>query len=175
MKTTVKALLELYEKLGGSLDDTYEGIADGAAVGNYTNIPDCISACAQKAGSGGGGDPIDYNELANRPVINNEYLIGGYNTSESLNICSNVELYLDADTGVISSNKRFVEVANALSRMPQNFDLFERLEYEYRGKVIITSIINNNGTYTVTALHGTTFYTGNGDEMEQVTLTPVTQ
>ena len=55
MNTTVKALLGLYVKLGGSLTDTYEGIADGATVGNYTLIPDCIEACTQKANSGGGG------------------------------------------------------------------------------------------------------------------------
>lgn len=55
MNTTVQALQALYVKLGGSLTDTYDAIADGAAVGNYTNIPDCIEACTQKAGSGGGG------------------------------------------------------------------------------------------------------------------------
>ena len=55
MNTTVKALLDLYVKLGGALTDTYADIADGAEVGNYTTIPDCIEACTQKAGSGGGG------------------------------------------------------------------------------------------------------------------------
>lgn len=54
MNTTVQALLDLYVKLGGSLTDTYEAIADGEQVGNYTTIPDCIEAITNKAGSGGG-------------------------------------------------------------------------------------------------------------------------
>lgn len=55
MNTTIKALQELYVKLGGSLTDTYETIADGAPVSDYVTIPDMIQACTQKAGSGGGG------------------------------------------------------------------------------------------------------------------------
>lgn len=48
---TVSELKELYKELGGSLTDTYEDIADGAAVGNYNVIPDCIAALAKIAGS----------------------------------------------------------------------------------------------------------------------------
>ena len=55
MNTTVQALQDLYVKLGGSLTDTYAGIANGAAVGDYVTIPDMIEAVTQKAGSGGGG------------------------------------------------------------------------------------------------------------------------
>lgn len=62
MNTTVKSLQDLYVKMGGSLTDTYEGISDGAAVGNYTTIPDMIEAVTQKAGQGGGeggdGNPV---------------------------------------------------------------------------------------------------------------------
>ena len=54
MNTTVQALQDLYVKLGGNLTDTYDTIADGAAVGNYVTIPDMIEACTQIAGSGGG-------------------------------------------------------------------------------------------------------------------------
>lgn len=59
MKITVQALQELYVKLGGELTDTYEGIADGAAVGDYVTIPDMIEACAQIAENGGGGGGSD--------------------------------------------------------------------------------------------------------------------
>ena len=54
MNTTVEALRELYIGLGGSLTDTYEGIANGAPVSDYTVIPDIIAACAQIAEPGGG-------------------------------------------------------------------------------------------------------------------------
>lgn len=54
MNTTIEALQALYIKLGGALTDTYENIADGAQVGNYTTIPDMIQACTKKAGAGGG-------------------------------------------------------------------------------------------------------------------------
>lgn len=52
MNTTVEALKELYVKLGGSLTDTYSGIANGVQVGNYATIPDLIQACTQKVTSG---------------------------------------------------------------------------------------------------------------------------
>lgn len=58
MNTTIVALQALYLKLGGSLTDTYDSIANGEEVGNYTTIPDMIEACAQKAGSGGGGSSL---------------------------------------------------------------------------------------------------------------------
>lgn len=44
MNTTVESLKNLYVELGGELTDTYPGIADGEAVQNYTNIPDCLDA-----------------------------------------------------------------------------------------------------------------------------------
>ena len=49
MKNTVDALKNLYVKMGGSLNDTYEDIADGSTVSNYVNIPDCIDAVTEKA------------------------------------------------------------------------------------------------------------------------------
>lgn len=56
MNTTVKSLQALYVKNGGLLTDTYSDIAGGAAVGNYTTIPDMIAACAKlNIGGGGGG------------------------------------------------------------------------------------------------------------------------
>ena len=45
----VYALKELYKALGGELTDTYQDIADGAAVGDYSLISDCILAIAQIA------------------------------------------------------------------------------------------------------------------------------
>lgn len=49
----VYALKELYKALGGELTDTYQDIADGAAVGEYSLIADCILAIAQLASSAG--------------------------------------------------------------------------------------------------------------------------
>lgn len=47
MKTTLEALQALYVKNGGKLTDTYDDIADGAAVSEYTAIPDMIEALAK--------------------------------------------------------------------------------------------------------------------------------
>lgn len=49
----VNALKELYKAFGGKLTDTYQDIADGAAVGDYSLIADCILAIAQLASSAG--------------------------------------------------------------------------------------------------------------------------
>lgn len=49
MDSTIKALQALYVAMGGNLTDTYAGIADGAAVSNYTLIPDMINAIAEIA------------------------------------------------------------------------------------------------------------------------------
>lgn len=53
MNNTIQALQGLYIKMGGSLTDTYDAIANGVQVGNYTTIPNMIEACTQLAGSGG--------------------------------------------------------------------------------------------------------------------------
>lgn len=47
MNTTVQALQALYVKLGGSLTDTYDNIADGATVADYATLPDMVDAIAQ--------------------------------------------------------------------------------------------------------------------------------
>lgn len=47
MNTTVQALQALYVKLGGSLTDTYDSIADGATVADYATVPDMVDAIAQ--------------------------------------------------------------------------------------------------------------------------------
>ena len=43
----VYALKELYKALGGELTDTYQDIADGAAVGDYSLISDCLKTNKQ--------------------------------------------------------------------------------------------------------------------------------
>lgn len=53
MNTTVQALQALYVKLGGSLTDTYDDIADGATVADYATIPDMVDAIAEVAESAG--------------------------------------------------------------------------------------------------------------------------
>lgn len=51
MNLTVTALQNIYTELGGDLTDTYENIAGGIEVGNYTIIPDMLNAIAQIGGS----------------------------------------------------------------------------------------------------------------------------
>ena len=51
MQSTVNSLKDLYESLGGQLTDTFEDIAGGVPVADYTTIPDVIEACSQIAGS----------------------------------------------------------------------------------------------------------------------------
>lgn len=46
--TTVDALKALYVKKGGALTDTYDSIAGGAKVRDYSTIPDMIQAITQK-------------------------------------------------------------------------------------------------------------------------------
>lgn len=58
---TVESLKALYVKNGGNLTDTYADIADGAAVGDYTTIPDMVSACA-KLNIGGASLPEGTND-----------------------------------------------------------------------------------------------------------------
>lgn len=55
MNTTVQALQALYVKLGGSLTDTYDDIADGATVADYATIPDMVDAVAKVAESATSG------------------------------------------------------------------------------------------------------------------------
>jgi hypothetical protein len=55
--TNISALKSLYTSLGGSLTDSYDDIADGAKVGDYSQIADGISAVAKKA-TGGGNEPF---------------------------------------------------------------------------------------------------------------------
>lgn len=54
MNTTLQSLKNLYVKLGGTLADTYEDIASGIPVSDYTAIPDATDALG-KLEIGGGG------------------------------------------------------------------------------------------------------------------------
>lgn len=49
MTTTVDALKAVYMALGGDMADTYDDIASGATVGNYSVIPDVVNAIAKIA------------------------------------------------------------------------------------------------------------------------------
>lgn len=59
--TNISALKNLYTSLGGSLTDSYDDIADGAKVGDYSQIADGISAVAKKAT--GGENVVVFNGL----------------------------------------------------------------------------------------------------------------
>lgn len=48
MDNNITALQNLYVALGGSLTDTYEDIANGVPVSDYTIKPDIINAIAQQ-------------------------------------------------------------------------------------------------------------------------------
>lgn len=47
----ISALKNLYTSLGGSLTDSYDDIADGAKVSEYSQIADGICACSKKTGA----------------------------------------------------------------------------------------------------------------------------
>lgn len=49
MTTTVDALKAVYTALGGDMADTYDDIASGTTVGNYSVIPDIVNAIAKIA------------------------------------------------------------------------------------------------------------------------------
>lgn len=51
--SNISALKDLYTSLGGSLTDSYDDIADGLAVGDYSQIADGICACAKVSGANG--------------------------------------------------------------------------------------------------------------------------
>lgn len=69
MNTTVQALQALYVKLGGSLTDTYDNIADGATVADYATIPDMVDAIAEVAESGGGSSLPSVSATDNGDVL----------------------------------------------------------------------------------------------------------
>lgn len=48
----VEALINLYKAFGGNTTDTYDDIAGGIPVGQYSLSADVINACAKKAPSG---------------------------------------------------------------------------------------------------------------------------
>lgn len=52
MNTTVEALQNLYVESGGSLTDTYDNIAGGVSVSDYSVIPDVIDAISALKESG---------------------------------------------------------------------------------------------------------------------------
>lgn len=55
---TIESLQALYVKLGGSLTDTYEDIAGGVPVSDYSIIPDMIAAVSRKATGSGTDDTV---------------------------------------------------------------------------------------------------------------------
>lgn len=65
MTTTLKAIQALYVKIGGNLTDTYDAIANGAAVSNYTLLTDALKAVFVKCG---GNLSTVYSDINSAPV-----------------------------------------------------------------------------------------------------------
>lgn len=95
--TNIQALQELYVALGGELTDTYDDIANGIAVGNYTVKPDIIKAIAQLAGSAG----IELPVIAKDGSDNSDVLmVVGNKWAKAQNPVQNIDL-----TGVTNASK----------------------------------------------------------------------
>lgn len=52
MNTTVEALKEYYEAIGGDLADIYDNICEDIPVSDYSTIPDMVQAITAVAGGG---------------------------------------------------------------------------------------------------------------------------
>lgn len=158
MNTTITALQALYLKLGGSLTDTYDSIANGEEVGNYTTIPDMIEACAQKAGSGGGGSSLpavtadDNSKLLT--VVN-----GAWDKADPVDSDFVVEFTIDMSQGepAVTADHTAAEIYTAFQQ-GKNIKGVAEMDAELGGKTTIVFYI----TYVMLEsgeLAGVVFYT----------------
>lgn len=69
MNNTIQSLQALYVVLGGELTDTYEDIANGIPVSDYTVIPDVIMAITKKATGGSGASLPDVTVADNGKLL----------------------------------------------------------------------------------------------------------
>lgn len=132
MISTVNSLKDLYVKLGGSLTDTYEGIANGVPVADYNVIPDMIEAVTQKAGSGGGGGSflvtIAWDETASKYVSDKTYaeIKAAFESGQSVVAFSDPNVYelAQVDSGFIrfaSNTFDFASGTNTLILLSDTF------------------------------------------------------
>ena len=165
MNTTVQALQDLYVKLGGNLTDTYDTIADGAAVGNYVTIPDMIEACAQKAGSGGGSALPAVTADDNGSVLT--VVEGEWDKAGAASAVAVIEFTLSGST--ISTDKTAAEIKSLIDSGKIVMGVMEVSED-------IKQQININLTnYDLSSpIMIATVYNGTSEELSTVTLTAVT-
>jgi hypothetical protein len=135
MISTVNSLKDLYVKLGGSLTDTYEGIANGVPVADYNVIPDMIEAVTQKAGSGGGGGgsflvTIAWDETASKYVSDKTYaeIKAAFESGQSVVAFSDPTIYelAQVDSGFIrfaSNDFDFASSTNTLGLTSKSFKI----------------------------------------------------
>lgn len=114
MKRTVKALQDLYVKLGGQLTDTYANIADGIKVGLYKRIPDIIEAVKEKASGGGGAGLPEVTAADNGDVLT--VVEGAWAKADAPSGGALViGINYDEQAEIQSLNKTWQEIYNAMS------------------------------------------------------------
>lgn len=133
MISTVNSLKDLYVKMGGSLTDTYEGIANGVPVADYNVIPDMIEAITQKAGSGGGGGgsflvTITWDDTTSKYVCDKTYaeIKAAFESGQAVVAFSDPNVYelVQVDSGFImfvSNDFDFASSTNTLILLSDTF------------------------------------------------------
>ena len=136
MISTVNSLKDLYVKMGGSLTDTYEGIANGVPVADYNVIPDMIEAVTQKAGSGGGGGgsflvTITWDDATSKYVSDKTYaeIKAAFESGQSVVAFSDPNVYelIQVDSGFIRFALNDFDFASGTNTLGLTSDAFKIL------------------------------------------------
>lgn len=136
MISTVNSLKDLYVKMGGSLTDTYDDIANGVPVADYTVIPDVIEAITQKADSGGGGGggtflvTITWDDTTSKYVCDKTYaeIKAAFESGQAVVAFSDPNIYelAQVDSGFIrfaSNSFNFTSGTNTLGLTSESFKI----------------------------------------------------
>lgn len=114
MNNTITALQALYVKMGGSLTDTYDAIADGVAVADYSTIPDMIEACAQKVTSGGSSASLPAVTAADNDKVLT-VVEGAWDKADAQGGNNDfVVTYTMGDNDAMTADKTFAEISTAI-------------------------------------------------------------